>query len=244
MDTSVARAFSILEAVARAPAPVRLSDLAHDLALQKSTVHRILKTLSALGYVDQEAVTDRYRPTLKAWEVGMVAVRNHPVRRAAAPFLTDLQTATGETVSLTVLSGDDVLYLDKIVSPRPMKFSTQPGSRIPAPLAAGGQAILAHEPEAAAIVRRVAARLLNRRDFDSDAFLRQLLVIRERGYTLSRPEPDVVAVAAPIMGRDGRAAGALTVSGPASRLGETEQQAAIEALLLACARLAETVGQI
>ncbi|MET0338544.1 MAG: IclR family transcriptional regulator [Caulobacter sp.] len=244
MDKSVARAFSILEAVARAPTPVRLSDVAHDLALQKSTVHRILRTLSALGYVEQEPVTDRYRPTLKAWEVGMGAVTLHPVRRAAAPFLPELQAATGETVSLTVLSGDDVLYLDKIVSPRPMRFSTGPGSRVPAPLAAGGQAILAHEPQAAAIVERVAARLLNRRDFDPAAFLRELEAVRGRGYALSHPEPDVVAIAAPIMGRDGRAAGALTVSGPASRLTEVQQNRAVDALLHASARLAETVGQI
>lgn len=238
------RAFSILEAVARAPAPVRLSDVAQNLALQKSTVHRLLRTLMALGYVDQEPVTDRYRPTLKAWEIGMGAVTQHPVRRAAAPFMADLHAATAETVSLTVLSGDDVLFLDKLVSPRPMRFSTGPGSRVPAPLAAGGQAILAHAPDAAAIVERVAARLLNRRDFDAAAFMDELEAIRRRGYAMSRPESDVVAIAAPIMSRDGRAAGALTISGPASRLDEPQLAKTLEALLLASARLAETVGQI
>ncbi len=244
MDKSVARALSILEAVAGAHAPVRLSDVAQSLALQKSTVHRILRTLVSLGYVDQEPVTDRYRPTLKAWEIGMGALTHHPVRRAAAPFLNELHAATGETVSLTVLSGDDVLYLEKIVSPRPMSFSTRAGSRTPAPLAAGGQAILAHEPDAAAIVERVAARLLNRRDFDPDAFMRELADVRRRGYAISRPEPDVVAVAAPIMGQGGRAAGALTISGPASRLDDARLIDAVAALRQACARLVETVGQI
>lgn len=244
MDQSVSRGLLVLERVSRATAPVRMSDLAHDLGLQKSTLHRVLKTLVALGYVEQEPVTDRYRPTLKAWEIGMGVANAHPVRRAAAPFLRELHQATGETVAVTVLAGDDVIYLDKITAPRPMAYSTQVGSRVPAPLAAGGVAILANEPEAAAIVDRVAQRLLNRRDFDAPAFMAELGRVRAGGYALTQPMPGVMGFGGAILSRDGRAAGALSVTAPTARLTEAKQTMIVEAVLHACAGMAETVGEI
>lgn len=244
MDQSVSRGLLVLERVSRATAPVRMSDLAHDLGLQKSTLHRVLRTLVELGYVEQEPVTDRYRPTLKAWEIGMGVADEHPVRRAAAPFLRDLHQATGETVALTVLAGDDVLYLDKITAPRPMAYSTRVGSRVPAPLAAGGVAILAHEPDASAIVDRVALRLLNRRDFDAPTFMAELGSVRARGYALTQPMPGVMGFGGAILGRDGRAAGALSVTAPTARLTEAKQAMIIEAVLNACADMAEAVGEI
>lgn len=244
MDRSVTRGLMVLERVSRAVSPVRLSDLAHDLGLQKSTAHRIVRTLVDLGYLEQEPVTERYRPTLKAWEIGMAVASEHPVKRAAAPFLRDLHEATGETVALTVLAGDDVIYLDKIVAPRPMAYSTRVGSRVPAPLAAGGQAILAYEPTAAEIVDRVAVRLLNRRDFDAPTFMGQLRAVREQGYALSQPVPGVMGFGGAILGRDGKAAGALSVTAPTARLTQAKQALIIDAVVNACASMAEAVGEI
>lgn len=244
MDKSVSRGLMILERVSRATSPVRLSDLAHDLGLQKSTAHRMLRSLVDLGFVEQEPVTDRYRATLKVWEIGTAVADEHPVKRAAAPFLRDLHAATGETVALTVLSGDDVLYLDKIIAARPMAYSTRVGSRVPAPLAAGGMAILAHEPDAAAIIDRVALRLLNRRDFDAAVFLGELAQVRERGYALTQPMPGVMGFGGAILGRDGRAAGALSVTAPTARLSEAKQAAIIDAVRHACVSMAEAVGEI
>lgn len=244
MDRSVTRGLMVLDRICRASTPLRLSDLAHDLGLQRSTVHRILRTLVELGHVEQEPVTDRYRPTLKVWELGMAVIDEHPVRRAAAPFLKDLHQATGETVALTVLAGDDVLYLDKITAPRPMAYSTRVGSRVPAPLAAGGVAILALEPGAAAIVDRVAQRLLNRRDFDAAAFMAQLEQVRERGYSLTQPTAGVMGFGGAILGRDGHAAGALSVTAPTARLTDAKQALIVEAMLHACASMAEAVGEI
>jgi len=221
-----------------------MSAIALDLELQKSTVHRILQTLAAMGYVAQEDDTGRYAPTLKTWELGSGVISEHPVKRAAASFLLELSRETGETVSLTVMSGDDVLYLDKIVSPRPIRFTTRPGSRIPAPLTAGGQAMLAHDPDARAIVDRIAARLLNTRDFDAEAFMVELEAIKARGYAVSSASPGVVSVAGAIRGQGGRAAAALSVSAPNSRLTDAKQAKIIEAVLGACAGIAETIGEI
>ena len=243
-EGAVSRAFSVLELLALEEEPIRLSAIALRLGMQKSTVHRILSTLSGLGYVQQEAQTGCYQATLRLWELGSGLIANHPVKRAAAVFMQQLHQSTRETVSLTVLSGDDVLYLDKLVSPRPIRFTSRVGSRAPAPLTAGGKAILAHEPDARAIIRRARQRIQETRRVAVEALVRELAVVRRDGYASSSFRPGLVSFAAPIMARDGRAAAALSVSAPESRLSDSKRESIVEQLLSTCAAIAEGVGHL
>jgi DNA-binding IclR family transcriptional regulator len=244
LDRAVFRAFQILEAVSRAGDPVRLSSIAADLELQKSTVHRLLQTLGAMGYVSQEPETGRYRATLKTWELGAGILSEHPVKRAAAPFLEELHRLTGETASVMVMAGDDVLYLDKIISPRPVRFTTRAGSRVAAPLTAGGQAMLALEPNARTILERIAERLRGEREMDVELLLAALETVRVRGYAMSRNNPAVVSIGGAILGQDGRAAGALSVSAPTERTDADKQALIIESVRVTCTRMAETLGRL
>jgi DNA-binding IclR family transcriptional regulator len=212
--------------------------------MQKSTVHRVLTSLSELGYVQQEAQTGCYRATLRLWEMGSGLIANHPVKRAAAVFMQQLHQSTRETVSLTMLSGDDVLYLDKLVSPRPIRFTSRVGSRAPAMLTAGGKAMLAYEPEARAIVRRARARITEQRRGTIDTVMRELDDVRKHGYATSSFRAGIVSFGAPIMARDGRAAAALSVSAPESRLTKAKREEIVEQLLGTCAEIAERVGHL
>lgn len=241
-EGAVPRAFAVLELLAREEEPVRLSAVALRLGMQKSTVHRILTTLIGLGYVEQEAQTGCYRASLRLWELGSGLVAHHPIKRAAAVFLQQLHQSTRETVSLTILAGDDVLYLDKIVSPRPIRFTSRVGSRAPAPMTAGGKAMLAYEPEARAIIRRARARVRAPRRVNPESLMRELEQVRRNGYATSSYSPGVISFAAPIMARDGRAAAALSVSAPESRLTKAKREEIIEQLLGTCAEIAERVG--
>jgi DNA-binding IclR family transcriptional regulator len=243
-EGAVSRAFAVLELLACEEAPVRLSTVAARLGMQKSTVHRILTTLSGLGYVEQEPQTGCYGATLRLWELGSGLISHHPVKRAAAAFLRQLHQSTRETVSLTVLSGDDVLYLDKMVSPRPIRFTSRIGSRVPASVTAGGKAMLAHEPEARAIARRGQERIQKQRRVSLDTLMRELHDVRRNGYATSSYSPGVISFAAPIMARDGRAAAALSVSAPESRLTKSKREDIIEQLLRTCAEIAERVGHL
>lgn len=243
-ESAVSRALAVLEALATAPEPLRLSTIAQQLEMQKSTVHRILSTLSQLGYAEQAEPTSCYRATLKLWELGVGLVAEHPVMRAASPFMAALHRATGETVSLTILSGDDVLYLDKILSPRPIRFTSRVGSRVPAPLTAGGKAMLAYAPDARAIARRAAPRIKDKRRIEIDALMRELEKIRAQGYAMSSFRPGVISIAAPVMARDGQAAAALSVSAPVERVNAKKRGAIIEEVMTACATVAERFGHL
>src|SRR3546814_9657143 len=117
--------------------------------------------------------------------MGSAVVVEHPVRRAASIFLQTLHKETGETVSLLVPSGDDVLYLERLVSPRAVRFSARPGSRIAAPLTAGGRAMLSHRADARAVLERAAARIAEKRRLDPPAVLDERSTARRRGYSVS-----------------------------------------------------------
>jgi DNA-binding IclR family transcriptional regulator len=240
MDQSVARALKIMEIVARAGGPVRMSKVADEAGLQKSTAHRILRSLVELGYIEQEAETGRYGASLKVWELGSDVAVAHPIKRAAAAFLQTLHKETGQTVSLLVPSGDDVLYLEKLVSPRAIRFSTRPGSRVPAPFTAGGKAMLAHNAEARAIVERVARIASAHRAIDPDTFMAELELVRSRGFSISHGNVGVVSFGCALMARAGGAAAALSVSAPIERVSSEAQLA--ETLMSTCAKLRETVG--
>ena len=243
MGSAVAKSFLVLEAVSSANRPVRLSSLAEELALQKSTVHRVLAELVELGYVGQDESTGLYHPTLRTWEIGSAVVADLPIKQAAAPTLNDLHEQTGETVSLVVRSGDDALYLDKIISPRPMGFSTRVGSRVPLPSTVGGMAILAASHDGPEVVRRVAARTDLPSPIDTGTTLRSLDTIRRRGHAVSSGKHRVVGVSAAILDRDQRPAGALIVSAPTDRMTSEQRATTIELVVAAAARLGESLGR-
>lgn len=242
MDQAVSRSLAILEALALSGAPLRMSRLAEQVGLQKSTVHRILQTLVARGYAEQEAETGRYGASLKLWELGSAVVFEHPVKRAAASYLQTLHKEVGETVSLLVPSGDDVLYLERLMAPRAVRFSARPGSRVPALLTAGGRAMLAQAADLPAAARRAIDAAGERLATTPEAVLHDLEATRARGYSISRDTPGVISMGGAIAGRNGSPAAAISVSAPLERLSEAGQARIAEALQSTCAALHDAVG--
>ncbi|MBK5224272.1 MAG: IclR family transcriptional regulator [Acidimicrobiia bacterium] len=242
-ESALEKGMRVLEALVRADGPVRLSHLAAELDLQKSLVHRVLRSFVDRGYVAKDPATDLYVATLKVWELGQAVVGTLPIKQAATTVLQELHRRTGETVSLSILDGDDVLYLDKIISPRPMGFTTRVGSRLPAPLTVGGRAMLAYEDDPKAVITRVAERL-GPKVIDVDKALDDVRRSRDDGYLVGtgRTERGIVGIAAAIPGPGGRAAAGLTVSAPAKRLDGDREHAIIDALLIAAAGLADAIG--
>ena len=247
----VSRALAVLETLARERQPVRLSALAARLSMQKSTTHRALATLVRLGYAEQDPESGRYRATLRIWELGAGLVAQHPIKRAAATFVQRLHQTTGETVSLTILSGPDVLYLDRLVAARQVRFAAQIGSRFPAALTAGGKAMLAYEPDATVAIAHARESIQSTPAAGSDSRLRaldalpqELVIARHRGYATSSSHPAVMSFGAPVLATTGRATGAISVSAPRSRVSEAKRQAIVDHLLGTCADLAERTGDL
>lgn len=243
MDTTVVKGMRVLEALVQANGPARLSDLASELGLQKSNLHRLLNTFLSLGYVAKEEDTGRYYATLKTWELGVAILSAHPIRRATAPVLHQLHAAIGETVNLTILDGDDIVYIEKLHSPRPMRFFTRPGTRYPAALTSAGMAILAHHEDAQAVISRTVKAYGRTKKVTVRSLMSELDEIRKCGYALAKStrNPGIVGLAAPVLDQDERAIASISLTGPESRLLGSRKTKMIDSLQHACAAASEPI---
>jgi IclR family transcriptional regulator, KDG regulon repressor len=213
----------LLEVLAEAGDDLTLTELAGRLDESSTVVFRILKTLVAAGYVQQDAETRRYRVGLKLWELGTRALDRTGRRliEMSRPVLKWLTTVTGETSALAVLRDTDSLYLDMVDGSEPLRVYAEPGARAPIYATASGKAMLAFaEPE---LVERVVGagmkRLTPLTVTRASELRRRLAEIRRTGLAINRGErrADIAAVAAAIFNARGECVAAISISGPVAR---------------------------
>jgi IclR family transcriptional regulator, pca regulon regulatory protein len=125
-------------------------DIAQELGMSRSTTHRYVITLAALGYLEQ-GPGRKYRLGLRVTGLGLSAMSGTGLREHARTDLEELCQRTGFTVSLTVLDGPEILLLDRLRGHRRILHHSEPGiaagSRLPAHCTAAGKLLLAYLPE-------------------------------------------------------------------------------------------------
>jgi DNA-binding IclR family transcriptional regulator len=222
VDKTLLKGLQVLEALARSTRPRGVSDLAKQLDLPRSNMHRTLRTLVEAGLVGQED-SGAYACTLKLFELGSAVPARSDVAGLADPIMLALSEATNETVHLSALEGSDVIYLHKIDSTHPVRAYTSVGGRAPAYCVATGKALLAFQPESyldryEGALQRFTPKTL----VDLDALRDELRDVRRQGFALNRGEwrESVCGVAAPVFGVGGRAVAAIGLSGPVSRMSD------------------------
>jgi IclR family pca regulon transcriptional regulator len=123
-----------------------IADIAELLGMSRSTTHRYVITLVALGYLEQDA-SSKYRLGTRGADLGMSELNSIGLREHARPYLEELRRGTSCTTSLGVLVGTDVLYVDRLpgfrLRQREVEFEPCTGSRLPAYCTAMGKLLLA-----------------------------------------------------------------------------------------------------
>jgi DNA-binding IclR family transcriptional regulator len=198
-----------------------VTDLADHLDLAKSTVYRHLTTLDRRGYVVREAGT--YRPSLRFVGLGEHAKRNVAIYDVAKAECRRLADETGEIAHFVVEEHGTGVYLRKARGDDAVRATPQTGDRVPLYRTAPGRAILAHLPDG-----RVDEVLDRGRGDDrvaGDAVDREELFaslddVRDRGVAADDGDfiPGIRSVAAPVTTPDGHPRGAVSITGPESRL--------------------------
>ncbi|MBM2620660.1 IclR family transcriptional regulator [Actinoplanes sp. LDG1-06] len=210
------RAAAILGAFDEQHRELSLAALVARCGLPRSTTHRTADKMLKLGWLDKPA--DRYRVGNRIFELSGLAPVRHQLREAALPYLQDLHHATRMTVQLGVLSGTQVLLVEKITGHRPMPMLSQVGALLPAYCSALGLAILAYSDEDAvrAVVEAGMPRRTPRTMTTATALRRELAAIPDRGLAVEREEGNIgiSCVAAPIFGPLGAVVAAVSVTGP------------------------------
>ena len=198
-------------------------ELARELAVGKSTAHRILQTLEGKRLVRQDPQTERYIITARLIEMASLIQNNLEFRSVARPHLSALQKRCGETIFMGVLDSEDVVIVDRIDSSESLRMTQDIGFREPAHSTAMGKVLLANltEQELAAFCRSTNLKSFTPKTLTSVELLRsEIKRVRLLGFALDDEETltGVRCVAAPVRDGLGRVLSAVSLSGPSVRL--------------------------
>jgi DNA-binding IclR family transcriptional regulator len=245
MDKTLVKGLEVLEALAQSDSSRGVSDLARELGLTRSNVHRTLQTLAASGYVRKNELAGEYECTMKIPRIAAAILGRVDVKRVAEPFMQELAGLTQETVHLSVLDDTDVFYVHKIDSPQPVRAYSEISGRAPAYCVATGKALLAFQDES--YLQRFGERLKAHtpRTLATQVELRQELAqVRQQGYAINRGEwrEAVGGLAAPVFDAHRRPLAAIGVSGPVERLRPPRLKAFTPEVLRAARAISEALG--
>ena len=205
-----------------------VTELSRRLKLHKNNVFRLLATLEQRDYIEQSPLSERYRIGARCLELGEAFCRSHSLLERARPILRDLARTVGETVHLALMTAFEVVHIDAEVFPQPILTPARVGQRLPVHCTALGKVLLGLATEQcrqAYDQTVVAGRPLPRRTsatiVDPLKFFEHIRTVAGQGFALDIEECDdgLNCVAVPVHGRDGHVVAALSVSGPAFRLG-------------------------
>jgi DNA-binding IclR family transcriptional regulator len=240
---SVANALEIL-LMLRDQESIGVTEAGRRLGVARSTAHRLLSMLEHYGFVSRDPVARKYRFGPALVGLGLAAAHGLDIRRRARPHMERLAAEVEETVTLMILEGADVRFVDCVESPRSIRVGARIGLSRPAHCTSGGKAILARlshdeleELYPSESLPRLTEHSLTRR---SD-LLSALAEVRSNGYGTNLGESDLelVGVGVAIANVVGSPRAALGVSAPAGRM--TAER--IEEIAAASTRAALLIGE-
>ncbi|MGH8617269.1 MAG: IclR family transcriptional regulator [Burkholderiales bacterium] len=236
LDKTLLKGLAVIESLGKSDHARGVSEISRELNLSKTATHRLLQTLVSARYVMRDEKTEGYRLTTKTWEIGSRVLARLDIKQLGATYLQRLAKQCNESVHITVLDGNEVIYIDKIDSPHPLRTYSLVGGRAPAHCVATGKALLAHQGDE--LIAQVGTSLkgYTKRTITTMAALqKELKQVRTRGYAVNRGEwrDDIYSVGAPVFNAQGRCVAAMGISAPANRM-----QGSVEKLGRLVSRLA------
>jgi IclR family acetate operon transcriptional repressor len=244
---SVRRALALLEALAASADGMSLGEVAQTVGLAPSTAHRLLTTLQAQRFVRFVPGEGLWQVGVQAFTVGQAFRRARDLLSLARPTLRRLMEESGETANLYIEEGGEAVCMGQVESRQMMRAIARPGGRVKMHCSGVGKAMLALLPEAevARIVKAHGLPRMTERTLDTPGRLREALAAtRLRGFAVDDEEHAVGmrCVAAAVLDEDGRPIAALSLSGPAARLGDAALMAAGRLVAAAAAALTRELG--
>lgn len=225
---SVQNALRILRMLHQRPG-LRVTGIATELGMGKSTAYRLLATLESEGFIQKNRLDSSYRAGRVLIDIGIAAVGDLDVRRKARAFMEELADQTGETVNLFLLEGSNARVVDGVEGSRAVRVTSRVGILLPAHVTAGGKALLAAHSfaELRALFPDGLPSLTSSTNTNWDRFEAEIDQIRRQGYATNTGESDedVCGVAVPVLDRTRRLVAALAVATPRQRM--TEERIAV-----------------
>ncbi|MFC4237562.1 IclR family transcriptional regulator [Thalassospira xianhensis] len=204
--SAVERALIILDAFTDRDADLSLKDLSERTGMYKSTITRLAGTLESRGFLAISG-RGRYRLGPALWRLGSIYRRSFRMDDVVRPHLAALVSASGETASFYVPEGENRLCLFRENSPSSLRHHLEEGAILPCDRGAAGHVIRAW----------------------GDGVDDRAIEVLDAGFSQSEGErdPDISAIAVPVLDRQNRLLGVLTLSGPRSRFNKLKRDEAL-----------------
>lgn len=209
---SLAKGFRVLECFDAEHARLAITDVAGATGLDRATARRCLLTLHALGYADYDG--KYFSLTPRVLRLGMGALAAMPLPQIVQPWLDQLSDQIGQSCSVSILDGTDIVYVARAAQRRVMSIGLMPGSRLPAHCTSMGRVLLAALPESEARAVIDASDLTPRTPrslSDPGEIMAAIEKVRIQGYALVDQEVELGlrSLAVPVVDARGKVVAAL-----------------------------------
>jgi IclR family KDG regulon transcriptional repressor len=243
---SIKKTFSILKLFAEQP-ELGITEIACLMGMAKGSVYRYVTTLKRIGLLEQNPGNEKYRPAVGLLEFSSLYVNHLDWPNVVRPFMNILSDKTGEDIFLAVLDKTNIVYVDKIEG-KQLRLNSQIGFRRPAYCTATGKALLAGLSQQQLLELYKGKELMRFTEHtitSLNALLEELALIRKKGYSFDNEEytPGIVGIAATFQGYNGEIVGSLAVSCTRIRIGNSEVEEEIAAMVIdICKEISRRLG--
>lgn len=248
-DTPTMRLFGLLELIAAQDKQFSLQDLVNSTDLPKPTVHRMLQQLENANMLIRDTDGRHYCVGGRLRRLAEDLLFNDTKYGARHALLRALGSELGESCNLTMLSGNEVLYLDRVETDAPLRFYLGPGSRVPVHCSASGKVLLAQMPPAQRkrLLEHVPFEVYTKNTIQSlEELEEEIEKVREQGYAFDNEEflPGLFCVAVLVpRACGGRSNMAVATQAPIMRMTADKALAALPALQRAAESLTKIEAQ-
>ena len=244
---SVAHALDVLEQFAGSIDEIGVTELSKRLKLHKNNVFRLLATLEARGYIEQNKITENYRLGLKCLQLGQTFIHQMGLLVQSRAILENLSKTVEESVYVAIRKGTSIIPLDFVEAPRPARVVSCLGTALPTHCTAAGKVHIVFEADGGARqgLPSTLTRYTDKTIADLTTLQESLVSVSEQGFAVERGEfsEDVNAVAVPVRDYTRTLVGTLAVVGPSYRLTEEAiSQVVARQLLQAGNELSKRLG--
>jgi IclR family transcriptional regulator, KDG regulon repressor len=222
--TSLDKALSVLELLIDQGRDLSITDICQKTGMVKGTVHRVLATLVARKFVQQNSGTKMYGLGVRTLEIGIDSKRERFLRIAMAPFLMELYEICGETVNAAVWEYNGIRYIYRLESDALLRISTAAGARFPGYCAATGKVLLSYfsneDIRQIYSLDRSLKKYTQNTITSVDKLIQEIEKVRVRKVAFDDEEAlvGVYCVGAPILNSKGECVAAISISAPKNRV--------------------------
>lgn len=226
---SVKKALDIINYIAEQEHEQGATEISEALGYGVSATYHILNTLKESNIISQNEKTKKYKLSLKLWQLGMTAYSQNNISDALKPFLVKLRDYTGETANLTILEGEEIVYVAQEESDKLIKMFTKTGATAPLHCTASGKIFLAYKDQAERneIIEGLdLVKFTENTIVEKGKLVEELQRIKKDGYgfDVEERDEDVSCIAAPVFGPQDELMACLSISGPKNRFSQDNKE--------------------